>query len=76
MQMASSGKDNGAFYGVLKFAHVTRPVVVSELTHRSLGDCGCRTVQTPAALRQEVSHQRRNVVAAFAQGRDLNRKNT
>src|SRR5258708_25636485 len=75
MQCTSSGEDDGALNSILKFPYVTGPVVGGELAQRGLRDSRGGTIHSPRALPQEVFQERWDILAAFTQGRDLNREN-
>jgi len=73
-QQTSLREDDSAFDGVLQFAHIARPVVGSELAHRGFRNSRWGTTHAPGALHHEMGGERRDVLAAFAQWRDFNRK--
>ncbi len=68
------GQNHGALDHVFEFAHVAWPVVVEEGIHRTFAEPrDVLVVLLGETLKKPVHHQR-NVVAAVAQRRNVNRK--
>src|SRR5712691_10937967 len=67
----TAGQDDGALDDVLELAHISRPVVFGETLERLFADrrrLGCRAV---AVLREEVLHERWDVLLAVSQWRHV-----
>ena len=73
-QWTSWREDDSALNGVLKFAHVARPIIGGELAQCGLRDSQVGAIHSPRALPHEMCRERWDVFAPFAQRRDFDRE--
>src|SRR3989344_4838442 len=59
---------------VFQLPYIARPVVMAESLHGRRSQFGQRAADLPAGLIEEVFHQRRQAIEAFAQRRDMERQ--
>jgi len=71
----AGAEEHGAFDEIFEFADVSRPRIVHERVHRVGGNVQHGFVEAAAEILDEVADEERDVFAAFAQRRNLNRKN-
>ena len=69
--LALPGQHHGPFEGALQFPHVARPVVGQQDGHGFLAQVGYLLAHAGGALAHEMHRQQRDILAAFAQRREL-----
>ena len=69
-----AGQDRRPLDDVFQLAHIARPVVIDQRAHRALGNLGDLLAELGADRLEEVIGQRRDVVLALAQRRDMDRE--
>src|SRR5712671_7580811 len=73
-QRWARGQQSGPFHKVLQFPDVARPAIAREGVHGFVGNTLDLFSHAPGVLIGEVVNQKRNVITAIAQRRDVNRK--
>src|SRR5439155_8242123 len=73
-QRWARGQQSGPFHKVLKFPDVARPAITREGVHRFVGNTLDLFSHAPSVLIGEVVNEKRNVITAISQRRDINRK--
>src|SRR6266446_7750525 len=73
-QRWTRGQQSGPLHKVLKFPDVARPAIAREGVHRFVGNTLDLFSHAPSVLIGEVVNQKRNVITAISQRRDINRK--
>src|SRR5207302_7585753 len=67
-------QDQGTFNKILQFTDVAGPVVRAEVQHCFIGDMFDFSAYSPAKRLDKVRHEGLNILAAFSQRRQLDRK--
>src|SRR2546426_2489104 len=74
-QSSPFGDNHTTFDHVLQFSNVSRPRILLHSFQRTLLDLANLLSHARRQPRREVIYQHGNIINAFAQGRNLNRKN-
>src|SRR5882724_978443 len=73
-QRWTRGQQSGPLHKVLQFPDVARPAIARERVHRFVGNTLDLFSHAPSVLIGEVVNQKRNVITAISQRRDINRE--
>src|SRR5437016_5657698 len=75
LQARAAREDHRSVDGVLKLADVTGPRVAQELLHHIGRNRLDAPAETSGVVRDEVAHEKRDVLGPLAKGREIDRKN-
>src|SRR5271155_4315299 len=73
-EFAAARKDHRALDEILQFPDITRPIVAFQSLHHLVGNALDRLSLSSGELFNEVFYQQRDIVSAFPQGRQRDRK--